>query len=116
MKIHTIILIAVAVGLVGCSHGQSQVSVANHSGVTISNVWVSGPRFAQSLGNLPPATEVHLVVEPRGESRCWLSYEAANQKIDSGGRDYFEVSLSHPVSVTIGAELKFTTSDGVKHF
>jgi hypothetical protein len=116
MRFHTIILVAVAAVLSGCSRGPADVSVANRSGVTISNVCVSGAHFAVLLGTLTPGMEAHMVVHPSGDTRTWLSYEAGGQKIDSGGRDYFDVSWGHPVSVTIGPDLKFTTPTGVKSF
>lgn len=114
LKYHTIILVAVAAALSGCSRGPVHVSVANRSGVTISNVCVSGTHFAVQLGTLTPGMEAQMIVHPNGDTRTWLSYEAGGQKIDAGGRDYFDVLWGHPVSVTIGADLKFTTPTGIK--
>jgi hypothetical protein len=114
MRFYTIIFIAVAAMLSGCSRGPAKVSVINRSGITISNVWVSGPHFAVQLGTLTPGMEVNLVVHPRGKPRTWLSYEAGGQKIDSGGRDYFDVSWGHPVLVIIGTDLKMTSPSGIK--
>jgi hypothetical protein len=115
MKFYTIILVTIAAVLSGCSRGPADVSVINRSGVTISNVWVSGAHFGTQLGTLTPGMEYHIVVHPEGDTRTWLSYEAGGQKIDSGGMDYFNVSWGHPVSVTIGPDLKFTTPTGIKH-
>ena len=114
MRFYTIIFVAVAAVLSGCARGPADVSVANRSGVTVSNVCVSGAHFAVMLGTLTPGMEAHMVVHPSGDTRTWLSYEAGGLKMDSGGRDYFDVSWGHPVSVTIGADLKFSTPTGIK--
>ena len=116
MRFHITILIAVIALLSGCSRGPAKISVINRSGITVSNLWVSGPHFAIQLGTLTPGMEADLVVHPRGKSRTWLSYEAGGQKIDSGGRDYFDVSWGHPVLVVIGADLKMTSPSGIKSF
>ena len=108
MRFHITILIAVIALLSGCSRGPAKISVIN--------LWVSGPHFAIQLGTLTPGMEADLVVHPRGKSRTWLSYEAGGQKIDSGGRDYFDVSWGHPVLVVIGADLKMTSPSGIKSF
>ena len=113
MRFHTIIFVAVAAILSGCSRGPAKISVINRSGVTISNACVSGPHFAVLLGTLTPDMQMDLVVQPRGESHAWLSYEAGGQKIDSGGRDFFEVGR-RPVLVVIGADLKMTSPSGIK--
>jgi hypothetical protein len=115
MRFRITILIAVIALLSGCSRGPAKVSVINRSGITISNVWVSGPHFSQSIGSLTPDMQVDLVVHPRGESRAWLSYEGGGQKIDSGGRDFFEVGR-RPVLVIIGTDLKMTSPSGIKSF
>jgi hypothetical protein len=106
-------IVLLAAGITAVTPTLAKVSVVNRSGVTISNVWVSGPHFAWSLGSLAPGVEEHLDVRPGGESRAWLSYEAGGQKIDRGGMDYFKVSWMHPVSVTVGVDLKFTTPSGI---
>ena len=113
MRFHTIILIAVSAILSGCSRGPAKVSIINRSSVTISNAWISGPHFAVQLGTLTPDMQMDLTVQPRGESHAWLSYEAGGQKIDSGGRDFFEVGR-RPVLVVIGADLKMTSPSGIK--
>jgi len=113
MRFHTIIFIAVTAILSGCSRGPAKVSVINRSGVTISNACVSGPHFAVQLGTLTPDSQMDVVVQPSGESHAWLSYEAGGQKIDSGGRDFFEVGR-RPVLVVIGADLKMTSPSGIK--
>jgi hypothetical protein len=114
MRFHTIIFIAVTAMLTACSRGPAKVSVINRSGVTISNVCVSGPHFTVLLGTLTPNTQIDGVVQPRrGESHAWLRYEANGQKIDSGGKDFFEVGR-RPVLVVIGADLKMTSPSGIK--
>ena len=113
MRFHTIIFIAVTAILSGCSRGPAKVSVINRSGVTISNACVSGPHFAVEIGTLTPDSQMDVVVQPSGESRAWLSYEASGQRIDSGGRDFFEVGR-RPVLVIIGADLRMTSANGIK--
>jgi hypothetical protein len=113
MRFYTIFLISVAVMLSGCSRGPAKISVINHSGITISNVWISGPHFAESLGTLTPDMQMDLVVQPKGATHAWVSYEAAGVKIDSGGRDFFEVGRG-PVMVIIGTDLKMTSASGIK--
>jgi hypothetical protein len=109
------ITFAIIITLTGCSRGPAEVTVVNRSGVTVSNVMVSGPHFAASLGTMTPGMEAKMTVHPGGESRCWLSYETGTQKIDGGGLDYFRIGWMHPVSVTIGTDLNFSTPDGVTH-
>jgi hypothetical protein len=58
--------------------------------------------------------EASLVVDPGGEARAWLSYEAGGKKIDSGGTNYFQLGWTRPVLVTIGADMKLTSPNGIK--
>jgi len=107
--------VTAALDSVGIVMGSAEVSVVNRSGVTLSNVCVSGIHFAALIGTLTPGVTTHFVVHPRGNSCTWLSYKAGGNTIDSGGMDFFNVSRLRPTLVIIGPDLKFTTPTGLKH-
>jgi hypothetical protein len=102
-------------GMVGCSRGPV-VTVANHSGVTLSNVVVSGRGFSEQISALTPAEERQIVVHPRGESDIRLTFEASGRKIDSGGANYFENSSNYRISLTVGTNLDIVSSSRLKQY
>ena len=108
MKFYTIVLITVTIAFVGCSRGPAKISVANGSGITLSNVWVSSEHFATSFGTLTPGMSVSVPLTSRLDTNIWVTFEATGQKHDSRGEDrpsYFEVSLQHQLSLTIETDL-----------
>ena len=113
MRLNFLILVTVAVVLAGCSRRPAQVSVANHSGVTISNVWVAGSHFATSLGVMPPG--VSCWFKPtQSDSRAWLGFDAGGQRF--GERSYFDFNFRKPIALTVNADLKIECSAGLKSY
>ena len=110
-----IILTLIAAVPVGCSRGPV-ISITNHSGVRISDVVVSGPRFSQFVGILASGEERRVVVHPRGESPLRLTFKVGEQQIDSGSMAYFEDSSMYRIFLTIGADLKVAASIRTTHY
>ncbi len=113
MRFYYIILFAVVMVFTGCSRGPAKISVTNASSISLSNVWVSGEHFSQSLGLMSPGMSASFTLTSGSETKVWLNFEAEAQKVDSRGSrfsDYFEVSSGHPLSLTVGADLKVVPS------
>lgn len=116
MRFHYTMLIAVVTAFTGCSRGPAKVSVANGSSVSLSNVWVAGEHFSQSIGSMSPGMSASFALPARSESKMWLSFEAEGQKVDSRGSrfsDYFEASSIHPLLLTVGVDLKVASSSSI---
>jgi len=115
MRSNVFAFVLVAVALTGCSRGPV-ISVTNRSAITVSNAVVSGPSFSQPIGTLASGAERRVTVHPRGESDVRLTFEANGQKIDSGAMEYFEDNSSYRVSLTVGADLKVTSSTSIRPY
>jgi hypothetical protein len=95
------------------SHGSVEVSVINHSRLTLTNVSVSGDHFAQVGWTMTPGMSARMLCPV--DARGWLYFEANGQKIDSRGkdfRDYFTLTSRRPLLLEIDADLKITYSSG----
>lgn len=80
-------IFAAVLVLGGCS---ASVTLTNQSGVTVSNVVVSGSGFEERVQSIPPLSSRKLSVVPSGESALRVVFEADGQKFDSGDQGYFE--------------------------
>ena len=95
------------------SHGSVEVSIINHSSLTISNVSLNSDHFGIVGFPMTPGMSVRLLYPT--DSRGWLYFEANGQKIDSRGKnftDYITFTSRQPLSFQIGADLKVTSSSG----
>jgi RNA polymerase sigma factor (sigma-70 family) len=105
----------------------AEISIINASGVTISNVIVCGEHFSSGAGTngliMTPNMSAITTLTPFGlssETNVWLLYDFDGKEFDSRGKQplrkrakYFEVSSRHPLTLTIGADLSVTSSNGV---
>ena len=55
-----------------------------------------------------------VVIPPQKESQAWISFEIENEKYNSDGKEYFELSSRHPVTLTVGMDMKAKASSGMK--
>jgi len=84
----------------GCGRGPVVV-VTNGSGLTISNVVVSGVGFTNALAVLAPGERWALRVRPSGDTHVRAVFEAGGSH-DSGNLGYLENSGSYRVGLVIG--------------
>jgi len=111
-----VILALIAAVPVGCSRGPV-ISITNRSGVRISDVVVSGPKFSQFVvGTLASGEERRVVVHPHGESSLRLTFKVGEQQIDSGSMEYFEDSSMYRIFLTVGANLKVVSSSSITNY
>jgi hypothetical protein len=113
MRFQSSVLITLAAMLAGCSRGPAKISLSNRSSVTISNVCVSGEHFAQPLGSLTPGMSMSFALDRPSADDVWVTFESDGQSFDSRGKsrpDFFAVGPGHPLSLTIGADLKVLSS------
>lgn len=113
MRFYRSVLIALTVVLAGCSRGPAKISLTNRSSVTISNVCVSGQHFAQLLASLTPGMSMSFALDRPSENDVWVAFESDGQSFDSRGKsrpDFFAVGPGHPLSLTIGDDLKVVPS------
>ncbi|MFM8421542.1 MAG: hypothetical protein ACKOEQ_15625 [Verrucomicrobiota bacterium] len=84
----------------GCRRGPVVV-VTNASGVTISNVVVSGVGFTNAIAFLAPGERTALRVRPSGDTHVRAVFEAGGSH-DSGNLGYLENSGAYRVGLVIG--------------
>lgn len=84
----------------GCRRGPVVV-VTNASGVTISNVVVSGVGFTNAIAFLAPGERTALRVRPSGDTHVRAVFEAGGLH-DSGNLGYLENSGAYRVGLVIG--------------
>lgn len=84
----------------GCRRGPVVV-VTNESGVTVSNVVVSGVGFTNAIAIIAAGDRVALRVRPSGDTHVRATFEAGRSH-DSGNLGYLGNSASYRVGVVIG--------------
>lgn len=95
--------------LPGCARSPV-ISVRNDSGLTLSNVVVSGTGFSERLADLPPGGELHRRVRPQGESGVRMVFEAGTRRVDSGPQGYFERGGGARIQVRVGTNLSVSVT------
>lgn len=84
----------------GCRRGPVVVMI-NQSGVTVSNVVVSGVGFTNAIAVLVPGERMALRVRPSGDTHVRATFEAGRSR-DSGNLGYVENSGFYRVGLVIG--------------
>lgn len=84
----------------GCRRGPVVV-VTNQSGVTVSNVVVSGVGFTNAIAVLAPGERMALRVRPSGDTHVRATFDAGRSH-DSGNLGYVENSGAYRVGLVIG--------------
>jgi hypothetical protein len=99
-----VMVLLVSIVMAACSDDPT-ITITNRSGKPLDHVVVSGSRFSESIGAMPPGAEREVTVDPRGESGVRLTFDVSNQHVDSGEQGYFEGSGGYHVSATVQPDL-----------
>jgi hypothetical protein len=83
------LICAVILIVSGCSD-RATITVINHSGLTLSNLVLSGSGFTNRIATLAPGDQNRERVRVGGESGLRVSFDAAGRRIESGEEGYFE--------------------------
>ena len=108
------ILLAWALALAGCNKG-TIICLSNNSGVSVSNVVVSGNGFTNRLGFLENGKITSVIVHPTGESGVRLNFEHNNKPFDSGSREYVEGVTDYQIALTIRPDLTVSSGSGLRN-
>jgi hypothetical protein len=88
--------------LTGCSR-YSTVTIANQSGITLSNVIVSGSGFTNQIGDLAIGAKAQLKVHRLGESGLRMIFESAVRGVDASLQGSFV--NDYQISVVVDTNL-----------
>jgi hypothetical protein len=97
--------------LAGCQR-PPVVIVGNQSGMTLSNVVVSGRGFTNRVGRIAAGAEWRLTVQPQGESSLHVGFDAAGRRVESGLDTYLEPDGGYRLRVTVQSNLSVTVRAG----
>lgn len=108
-RIARVAALALAIILAGCSRAPV-VTVVNQSGVTLSNVVVSGSGFVHGVGDIAAGGERAFTVHPSGDSGLHIAFDAAGRHVDVGEQGYMERGGGYRLRATIGTNLSVSVS------
>ena len=99
----------------GCSRAPV-VTITNLSTNALANVIVYGSGFTNRIDKIAAGAESRITVHPRGESGVRIAFDAGGQHIDATERGYFEAGGGYRVAVTVGPDLKVSTSSTLRSY
>ena len=117
MRFYSSVLLALTAAIAGCSRSPAKISLTNGSSVTVSNVQIAGEHFSLPVGAVTPGMSMSFTLSRPGEENVWVTFESDGHPFDSRGKgrpNLFEVGPRHPLSLTIGADLKVISSSDIK--
>jgi hypothetical protein len=92
----------------GCSR-EPVIVLTNRSGITLTNVIVSGSGFSQRIGRLSPHAVTRFMVHPKSSSGVRVAFDAAGCHYDTKGEvGLFKDKERYLVDITIGPDLRLT--------
>ncbi|HQJ08054.1 MAG TPA: hypothetical protein PLF54_03555 [Deltaproteobacteria bacterium] len=92
----------------GCSQ-EPAIVVTNQSGITLTNVILSGSGFSQRIDRLPPRAVTKFMVSPKGPSGVEVAFDAGGRHFDTKGQiGLFRDRGRYLVDVVIGPDLRLT--------
>lgn len=100
-------------GVQGCSR-HPQVTVHNNSGVTITNVVISGQGFSENLRDIVPGGSERAAVSPMADSGLRLGFDANGTRHNPPEDGYFEASPHYRVTATVAADLSVKVESSIK--
>jgi hypothetical protein len=90
-------------GFAGCSR-HPEVTVRNHSGVTITEVEISGTGFSKKLGDIGPGHHAKTAVSPAADSGLRVAFDANGQGHSPPEDGYLEASPHCRVTATVAPD------------
>lgn len=105
-RISVLIITATVLIATGCSQ-EPVIVVTNSSGITLTNIVISGSGFSQRIGRLSPRETARLVVHPQGDSGVRVAFDAAHCRSDTKGQvGFFKKKGRYLVDIVIGPGLR----------
>lgn len=95
-----------------CRQGPT-LRVANHSGVVVSNIVVSGVGFTHAIPALQPGADILLPLRPASDSHVRITFDAGLHQ-DSGNLGYLGPSPAFHVGLVLGTNGTVTFVDSAR--
>lgn len=100
-------------GVSACSR-HPEVMVRNHSGVTITDVVISGTGFSKKLGDIGPGHHATTAVSPAADSGLRVSFDANGQGYSPPEDGYLEASPHYRVTVTVAPDFTVKVESSIR--
>ena len=76
----------------------------NHSGVTITDVVISGTGFSEKLGDIGPGHHANAAVRPTADSGLRVAFDANGKRHSPPEDGYLEASPHYRVTATVAPD------------
>ena len=100
-------------GVPGCSR-HPQVTVRNNSGVTITNVVISGQGFSEKLRDIVPGGSERAALRPTADSGLRLAFDANGTRHSPPENGYLEASPHYRVTATVAPDFSVKVESSIK--
>jgi len=100
-------------GVPGCSR-HPQVTVRNNSGVTITNVVISGHGFSEKLRDIVPGGSERAALRPTADSDLRLAFDANGIRHNPPEDGYLEASPHYRVTATVAPDFTVKVESSIK--
>lgn len=100
-------------GVPSCTR-HPQVTVHNNSGVTITNVVISGSGFSEKVRDIVPGGSERAAVRPTADSGLRLAFDANGTRYNPPEDGYFEASTHYRVTATVAADFSVKVESSIQ--
>ena len=100
-------------GVPGCSR-HPQVTVRNNSGVTITNVVISGHGFSEKLRDIVPGGSERAALRPTADSGLRLAFDANGTRHSPPENGYLEASPHYRVTAIVAADFSVKVESSIQ--
>ncbi len=95
--------VVIMLGLTACSR-KPELTVRNNSGMTITDVVISGSGFTEKLGDIRSGGSANIKVSPTSESGLRLAFDANGSRHNPPEDGYLEASPYYRVTATVAPD------------
>lgn len=110
---HMCLAFLFSLGMAGCSR-HPQVTVRNNSGVTITNVVISGSGFSEKLSDIVPGGSDRAAVRPTADSGLRIAFDANGTRHSPPEDGYLEASPHYRVTATVAADFSVKVESSIE--
>jgi hypothetical protein len=100
-------------GVPSCTR-HPQVTVHNNSGVTITNVVISGSGFPEKVSDIVPGGSERAAVRPTADSGLRLAFDANGTRYNPPEDGYLEASPHYRVTATVAPDFTVKVESSIK--
>jgi hypothetical protein len=100
-------------GVPGCSR-PPQVTVHINSGVTITNVVISGQGFSEKLRDIVPGGSARAAARPTAESGLQVAFDANGKRHNPPDDGYLEASPHYRVTAAVAPDFTVKVESSIK--